>query len=207
MKRLSREPSVHATAVVEDSSLGTWTEIGQFTTLENVIFGDYSYTGQWCIVQNAVVGKFSNIAAAVRIGPTMHPVDRPTLHHFTYRRAMYGMDTVDDGEFFARRRSATTRIGHDTWLGHGAIVMPGVRIGDGSVVGAGAVVTHDIPPYTIAAGVPARVLRPRFAQTVGEALQGIAWWDWDDELIRERLADFLLPAHRFVEKYGRRAPR
>ena len=201
MKRLSKEPSVHQSAVLEDSTLGAWTEIGPFNELECVQLGDYSYTGPWCIIQNAQIERFVNIAAAVRIGPTMHPMDRPTLHHFTYRRMMYGLDEQDDEEFFSWRRAQTARIGNDTWIGHGAIIMPGVSVGDGAVVGSGTVVTRDVPPYMVVVGVPARQLHPRFPAPVVEGLTRIAWWNWSHDLLRQRLKDFLLPAGRFVELY------
>jgi len=143
----------------------------------------------------------TNIAAAVRIGPTMHPVDRPTLHHVTYRRALYGLGD-DEAEFFAWRRSRVARIGHDTWLGHGAIVMPGVSVGDGAVIGSGAVVTHDVPAFAVAVGVPARVIRMRFPERVAEALAAVAWWDWPHEILGERLDDLAGPVEAFIERYG-----
>ena len=86
----------------------------------------------------------------------------PTLHHFTYRADDYWADAPREESFFAWRRENAVTIGHDVWIGHGATVTPGVTIGNGAVIGAGAVVTHDVAPYTIVAGVPARVLKPRF---------------------------------------------
>lgn len=201
MKMLSREPTVHDGAVVTGCCLGAWTEIGELTSMENTSFGDYSYTGPWCILQNAEVGKFANIAAAVRIGPTAHPMDRATLHHFTYRRALYGFG-ADDDAFFEARRVRVSHIGHDTWLGHGAIVMPGGARGRRGRHRGRAVVTHDVPPYTVAAGVPARVIRERFPPHLAAELSRIAWWDWDHDTLHARLADFLLPAGDFVQKYG-----
>ena len=72
------------------------------------------------------------------IGPTDHPYERPSLHHFTYRQKMYGFSDQDDGPFFEQRESQITTIGHDTWIGHGAIIQPGVTVGDGAIVGSGA---------------------------------------------------------------------
>ncbi|HEX2925264.1 MAG TPA: DapH/DapD/GlmU-related protein, partial [Ruminiclostridium sp.] len=146
-------------------------------------------------------GKFANIAAAVRIGPTMHPVERPALHHFTYRREMYGLDDKDDIEFFQRRESRVTYIGKDTWIGHGAIIMPGVSVGDGAVVGSGAVVTKDVKPYTIVAGVPAKFIKRRFPEETARKLQSIKWWDWPHEKIKENFKDFLLDIDAFIDKH------
>lgn len=204
MNRLAEKATVHEGVVQENSTLGSWTEVGPWNMLENVTLGDYSYTGPWCILQNAQVERFANIAAAVRIGPTRHPMDRPTLHHFTYRRVLYGFAETDDDAFFDWRREQVARIGNDTWVGHGAIIIPGVSVGDGSVIGAGAVVTHDVPAYTVAAGVPARLLHPRFSPPVAEALSRIAWWAWDHETLRARLDDFSLPVERFISLYDRR---
>jgi virginiamycin A acetyltransferase len=70
------------------------------------------------------------------------------------------------------------RIGNDVWIGNGATILPGLRIGDGAVVAASAVVTRDVPPYGIVAGNPARLVRLRFDEATVEALLRIAWWDW-----------------------------
>jgi len=202
-KRLAAEGTVHEGSSLDEVRMGAYTEIGEGGYYENVVLGDYSYTGPYCFLQNTIVGKFANIAAAVRIGPTMHPMDRPTLHHFTYRRVLYGLADEDDGEFFAWRRSQLARIGHDTWIGHGAIIMPGVSIGDGAVVGSGAVVTKDLAPFSVAVGVPARKIKDRFPREIAEAMMRIAWWDWPHELIRERLSDFCGSYEDFVKAFDR----
>mgnify|MGYP006274356201 CR=1 FL=1 len=204
-KSLSEQPTLHSDVALSNAELGAWTEIGAGTLLENTEFGDYSYCGPLCIFQNARVQRFSNIAAAVRVGPTMHPIDRPTQHHFTYRRRMYGFAEEDDDSFFRWREAQRTVVGHDTWIGHGAIIMPKVTVGTGAVIGAGAVVTRDIPPYAVAVGVPAKVVRRRFSEDQAEALERIGWWNWSHETIAERLEDFSLSVEEFVEKYGGRA--
>jgi phosphonate metabolism protein (transferase hexapeptide repeat family) len=186
---------------IRNSAFGRYTDIGAQNRIQNTVFGDYSYTGAYCYFQNADVGKFSNIAAMVRVGPTAHPMDRASLHHFTYRRKLYGFAAEDDKAFFADRVARRTWVGHDTWVGHGAIVMPGLSVGTGSVVGAGAVVTRDVPPYTIVVGVPAKPVKDRFPETIASALLDIAWWEWTHETIRARLEDFLLPVEQFIQKY------
>lgn len=202
--RLGKKPTIGKKVQMKNVKLGRWTEIGEHSFLENTEMDNYSYSGPFCFMQNTRIGKFSNIAAAVRIGPTHHPFDRPTLHHFTYRRRVYGFDSVDDTLFFKKRAEFLTTVGHDTWIGHGVIVMPGVTIGNGAVVGSGAVVTKDVDPWTIVAGVPAKPIRRRFDVSLSQALEAIAWWDWSHELIGERMKDFCASAEAFAEKYDPR---
>jgi len=204
-KILSREPFIGENCRLVNTQLGEYTEVGIYNYFENVILGDYSYTGQFCFVQNAEIGKFSNIAAMVRIGPTDHPMGRPSLHHFTYRRRMYGFDDIDDTEFFNLRKSKRTYIGHDTWIGHGAIIMPGVKVGNGAVIGSGALVTKDVEPYSIVVGLPAKPIKKRFKDEIIIKLESIKWWDWPYKKIKDNFKDFLLDINTFVEKhYGNR---
>ena len=92
-------------------------------------------------------------------------------------------------------------IEDDVWLGAHCVVMPGVKVGRGAVVGAGAVVTKDVEPYAVALGVPARVERKRLTDSQARELAGIDWPGWDDDTIRRRLADFY-DVDAFVKRYG-----
>jgi virginiamycin A acetyltransferase len=80
-------------------------------------------------------------------------------------------------------RKGDTVVGHDVWFGYESLVMPGVTIGSGAVIGARAVVTADVAPYTIVAGNPARIVRRRFEDDEIERLLALAWWDWSVERI------------------------
>ncbi|MCL1950279.1 MAG: chloramphenicol acetyltransferase [Turicibacter sp.] len=201
MKKLSQEPFIHDGCEIVESTFGAYTEMGAFNVIENSHIGDYAYTGPNCFVQNTQVGKFANIAAHVRIGPTDHPMERPTQHHFTYRRKMYGFDEVDDVSFFEARKQRVTTIGHDAWIGHGAIIMPGVTIGNGAVVGAGSIVTKDVAPFEIVVGVPAKKVRNRFSDEVIQKLQEIGWWHWSHQKIKDNFGDFLQDTEAFVDKH------
>lgn len=205
--KLGPSPAIHPSADCRDSQLGRFTEVGADCVLLNSVLGDYSYCGARCDLANTVVGKFANIASNVRIGPTDHPLDRASLHHFLYRSSWYWDDAEDDAAFFAARASRVTRIGHDTWIGHGAIVKPGLTIGNGSVIAAGAIVTKDVPPYTIVAGLPAAPLRPRLTKALADRMEALAWWDWPHEVLGARLADFrTLPVEVFLDRYEDDAP-
>jgi phosphonate metabolism protein (transferase hexapeptide repeat family) len=199
--RLSEEPTIHPSAIIVDCRVGAWTEIGPRSMLIEIDFNDYSYVAGDAQIIYSTIGRFASIASHVRINPGNHPMDRVTQHHMTYRRAQYGFAEADDTAFFDWRRAAHCAIGHDVWIGHGAIIMPGVTIGHGAVIGAGAVVTHDVEPYTIAVGVPARPLRLRFDEATVAALLRIAWWEWDRPTLAARFAE-LNDVERFVERYG-----
>ena len=201
--RLSPDGSViHPSAQVVNSTFAPWTEIGEGSRILNSTFEAYSYCDRLADIANTTVGKFANIAAMTRIGPTDHPMANASLHHFLYRSSYYWDDVADDADFMAHRASRRTVIGPDSWLGHGVIVKPEVTIGAGAVVAAGAVVTRDVAPYMIVAGIPAQPLRARFAPGIADRLLALAWWDWPHDRLRDALTDFrLLKAEAFLEKY------
>ncbi|MDK4701209.1 DapH/DapD/GlmU-related protein [Rhizobium sp. CNPSo 4062] len=184
------ETVIHSTANVRDSSIGRCCEILADTSLHTAELGDFSYLGPRCIVGDATIGKFCAIAAEVRIGAPNHPMDRPSMHRFTYCPEYYAAGAVRDHAFFDRRKEDRAVIGNDVWIGHGVIVLPGVKVGDGAVLAAGAVITKDVQPYTVVGGIPAKFIRERFSRSIAERLTSIAWWDWPFETIMERLVDF-----------------
>ncbi|WP_407314444.1 chloramphenicol acetyltransferase [Desulfosporosinus sp. SB140] len=198
---LGKKPLISENCQLNNVELGQYTQVGIYNVLENVKLNDFSYTGRFCTLQNADVGKFSNIADMVRVGPVFHPLERPSLHHFTYRRMKYGFAESDDESFFQWRGEQRVTVGHDTWIGHGAVIMPNVHIGNGAVIGSGAVVTKDVDPYSIVVGVPAKPIKKRFEEDTVRKLEEIKWWDWPHEIIKERLNDFYLPINEFTEKY------
>jgi hypothetical protein len=198
----AKDPFIHPECEITDSSFGAYVEIGKGSRVNNSRFGDYSYCDRYADIANAQIGKFANIAAFARIGATDHPLHTAACHHFLYRSDDYWDNAGRDEDFFAHRRSRMAHIGHDTWIGAGAMIKPEVTLGDGAVVAAGAVVTKDVEPYTIVAGTPAKVLRVRQPPEIAERLIALAWWDWSHEDIRQALPDFRsLAAEAFLEKY------
>lgn len=208
MPRLSADaPFIHPECTIVNSHFGGWCEVGRGSRVQNSTFGDYAYCDRFSDIANCTVGKFANIAAFTRIGPTDHPMHAAAQHHFTYRAASYWDDAEDDAAFFAHRESRRCTLGHDSWIGHGGIVMPEVTVGIGAVVASGAVVTRDVAPFMIVAGVPARPIRSRFPDRVIERLLALAWWDWPNDRLRAALEDFrTLAAEAFLERYEQPAP-
>jgi phosphonate metabolism protein (transferase hexapeptide repeat family) len=200
-KRLGEAPSIDPTARVRDSQFGRFCEVGARTRVAESEFGDYSYVAEGSDIAYSTLGRFCSVAAQVRLNPGNHPLDRVALNHFTYRSSAYGFGD-DDAAFFEWRRSHRVVLGSDVWIGHGAVVLPGVTVGDGAAVGAGAVVSRDVPPFAVAVGVPARVIRHRFPPDIVDALRRIAWWDWPHERLGQALHEFrTLDAAAFCRRH------
>lgn len=203
MTRLTaKEPFIHPDCSITESDFGAYTEVGAGSRIAHSSFGDYSYCDRYADIANATIGKFANIAAFTRIGATDHPLDTASCHHFLYRSGDYWDDVEVDETFFAHRKSRRAFIGHDTWIGNGAMIKPEVTIGHGAVVAAGAIVTKDVAPYTIVAGTTAKLLRLRQPQEIADRLIALAWWDWPHTALRTALKDFRsMKAEAFLDTY------
>jgi chloramphenicol O-acetyltransferase type B len=153
----------------------------------------------WGEYESIVIGAFCSIADDVDIlGGGEHRSDWVTT--FPLRIAFGDPRAGLDGHPASK---GPTRIGNDVWIGHGACVLSGVTVGDGAVIGARAVVTRDVSPYTIVGGNPARVLKARFSDKQILQLLAIQWWEWPLEKIRDS-QDLLCSAYidSFIEAYG-----
>jgi virginiamycin A acetyltransferase len=149
-----------------------------------------------------VIGKYGSIAHGVVLIPNNGHI--PPLEYRRYRVSTYPMARLGKKGWlpkYALPEKTFIVIGNDVWIGANAIILPGVAIGDGAVIGAGAVVSHDIPPYAIAAGVPARILQYRYSADQIEKLLKIAWWNWSREKIAENVDYFYGNVDTFIEKF------
>ena len=199
-------PRVHATAQLRDCELGQFTDVAERVVMAECKLGDYSYLARNAEAIYADIGKFCCVAASVRINAINHPMQRVSQHNITYRPNEYFLFAKVDKEFREWRRGAKVVIGHDVWIGHGAIILPGVKIGHGAVVAAGAVVAKDVEPYAIVAGVPARRIKWRFMKSVRERMIKLAWWDWPHDQLGAAVDDMRkLSPKDFISKYGTNA--
>lgn len=133
-----------------------------------------------------VIGKFCAIARGVKfiMNGANHKISGVSTYPFQIFGNGWEKAMPEDGDLPFK---GDTIVGNDVWLGYDALIMPGVRIGDGAVVAARSVVTRDVPAYAVVGGNPATVIRTRFAPEVAERLQAVAWWDWPIETVTERL--------------------
>ena len=196
------EPIVHPSAVLRNAKLGRFTEIKERVAFSDSELGDYSYVERHAEVIYSHIGKFCAIAANARVNALEHPLERVSQHKITYRANEYFLGAKLDSEFRARRQGKRVETGHDVWIGHGAIIKPGVKVGHGAVVAAGAIVTRDVQAYAIVAGVPAKFMRWRFEPKISERIISLAWWDWKHDRLALAIEDMrLLSAGAFLEKY------
>lgn len=158
-------------------------KIGEYTTGRPEVL---SYTNETQIT----IGKFCAIAENVTIVGAGGEHAYWKVSNYVFG-AKYGQGIL---------KERPTVIGNDVWIGTGAIILYGVHIGDGAVVGAGAVVTRDVPPYAIVVGVPAKVLRYRFTEDQIAKLLKIRWWDWAVHKIEENTTHFE-NVEKFIKKF------
>lgn len=156
------------------------------SAINNTIVGKYTYIGDGCFSVNCLIGSFCSIAYNCQIGGAMHPISRvsssPVFHD--------GANSLH--KHFARFPKIETKqtiIGSDVWIGVNSVIKSGVKIGHGAVIGAGSIVTKDIPAYEIWAGNPAHKIKDRFPDEIKSKLLQLQWWEWNDDKI-ERFADY-----------------
>ena len=202
------QPRIHPTAELKSCRIGAHAAVGERVILREVTLGDFSYFERHAEAIYTTIGRFCSIAANTRINALEHPIERLTSHKVSYRPNEYFRFLGVDQGFRERRQARQVTIGHDVWIGHGAVVMPGVTIGNGAVVGANAVVTGDVAPYSIVAGAPARVRRPRFEAGMAARIEALAWWDWPLERLYEAIPDIqTLPIEQVLDRWEGRAAR
>lgn len=135
-----------------------------------------------------IIGKFCSIACGAKFLFTSgnHQLKSLSTYSFPIFFEEWGLDAKNICN--AWENKGDTIIGNDVWIGYEAVIMSGVKIGDGAIIGTRAVVTKDVPPYTIVGGVPAKPIRKRFDDTTIESLETLRWWDWDEEKIRSNIS-------------------
>jgi len=148
---------------------------------KNVSIGDFSYVEPYTTIVSANIGKFCSIGRCCQIGPWEHPMDYISTSPEILRKILGKTELYSD-------IPARAQIGNDVWIGSNSVIMGGVNVGNGAVIGAGAVVTKDVPDYAIVVGVPAKIIKYRYSKEKIELLNNMKWWNWpEDEFISNKM--------------------
>lgn len=154
--------------------------IGRYSTIwgPNIVISS--------VINPITVGSFCSIARNVSIQEHNHRTDLVSTYHIAQN--VLGKSVLPE-----LSSKGPIAIGHDVWIGAGAVVLSGVTVGTGAVVGANSVVTHDVPEYAIVGGSPARIIKYRFAPDKIEEIRALQWWDWPIEKIVQNATFFTVP--------------
>lgn len=134
-----------------------------------------------------IIGKFCSIACGAKFlfNSANHTLSSLSTYPFPLFFEEWNLEKKDVTKSWDNKGNIT--IGNDVWIGYEAVILAGVTIGDGAIIGTRAVVTKDVPPYTIVGGVPAKPIKKRFSEEIISKLLDIQWWNWSDEKIAKNI--------------------
>ncbi len=189
--------NVSMLSIIKESVIDRKARVLAFTKVYNSKVDKYTYIGRRASVINADIGKFCSIASDVQIGVASHPSHWVSSSPvFCKGKNVLKKNFVElDFEPYEK-----TVIGNDVWIGINVVIKGGIKIGDGSIIGAGSVVTKDVPPYTVVGGVPAKEIKKRFKDSEIESLLKIKWWDLNDDKLNDMAVNFN-DVTKFIENY------
>ena len=134
-----------------------------------------------------IIGKFCSIACGAKFlfNSANHTLSSLSTYPFPLFFEEWGLEKRNVAESWDNKGDIV--LGNDVWIGYGAVIMAGVTIGDGAIIGTRAVVTKDVPPYTVAGGIPAKPIKKRYPEETIAALSELKWWDWPENRIAQNL--------------------
>lgn len=187
--RTGDRETVYLKNVVENSNI----EIGDYTIYNDFIHDPREFQKNNVLYHypinkdRLIIGKFCSIACGAKFlfNSANHKMASLSTYTFPLFFEEWGLKKENVAQAWDQKGDIV--IGNDVWIGYEAVILSGVTIGDGAVIGCRAVVTKDIPPYTIVGGVPAKPIRKRFDEETIKELQKIKWWDWPEEKITEKI--------------------
>ena len=183
--------TVHLKEVINHPKI----HVGEFSYYHNFeILEDYaSYLAPYLFPlskDSLIIGKFVQIAHGVRFITSSANHKMSGFSTYPFNTFMMTPQTTSEditAMFEDAQNRGDTVVGNDVWIGMNAMIMPGVKIGDGAIVGANSVVTKDVAPYTVVAGNPAKLIKKRFDEHTTTTLLNIKWWDWSIEKIEKNI--------------------
>ncbi|UKM63959.1 CatB-related O-acetyltransferase [Flavobacteriaceae bacterium GSB9] len=176
------------------------------TIIGNKTYDNGALVWRWTNAK-LTIGKYCSIANNVRfiVDEGYHNASTitnfPLVNNLFKDELLKAEKSVAQNIFKQVRQKEGITIGNDVWIGMGAYIMPGVSVGNGVTIGANSVVTKDVPSYSIVAGSPAKIIKFKHSEEEIKELNKIAWWNWKEQLVKERIKDFYNDVDLFIEKY------
>lgn len=191
--RVYPRPHDRQTVYLKDVIQGPNIEVGAYTIYNDFVHDPCDFEQNNVLYHDPIngdkliIGKFCSIACGAKFLFTSgnHAMKPLSAYPFPIFFDEWELDAKNICDAWDNK--GDTIIGSDVWIGYEAVILSGVRIGDGAIVGTRAVVTKDVPPYTIVGGVPARPIRRRFDDATVELLEALRWWDWDFDKIKRNI--------------------
>jgi acetyltransferase-like isoleucine patch superfamily enzyme len=190
--------SIGKNTLVSDTTIGNNVTIQHDCCLINVLIGDFSYVSSGTQLDLTQVGKFCSLGPQILCGCGGHPIDLVSTNPVFFSTSTQSGFTFAEKDYFKDREDII--IGHDVWIGARAFIKDGVKVGNGAVIAAGAVVVKDVPNYAIVGGTPAKIIRYRFPPEIIQELLIIQWWNWPVEKLQDASSYFSSKdIHAFIE--------
>lgn len=181
--------TVYLNAVVKDPSI----EVGDYTIYNDFISDPRQFEQNNVLYhypinhERLIIGKFCSIACGVKFLFNCANHTLKSLSTYTFSLFYEDWELEKSNVASACDNKGDIVIGNDVWIGFEAVILAGVKIGDGAIIGTRAVVTKDVPPYSIVGGIPAKVIRKRYSPDIIELLLSLRWWDWTKDRIKRNL--------------------
>lgn len=178
---------ISISVIIDKTIIAKNSAISGKTRIYNSKLGKYSYIGRDCLVLNTWIGKYCSIADDCKIGCPSHPVNwLSTSPVFVDGKNILGINLAKQ----KYEQIEKTLIGNDVWIGNNVLIKSGIIIGDGAIIGMGSIVTKNVEPYSIVAGVPAKIIKYRFEPQIIKKLLDQKWWEKDDiSLVKKHITN------------------
>lgn len=191
--RIYPRPHDRQTVYLKDVVTGPNIEVGEYTIYNDFVHDPRDFEKNNVLYHYPIngdklkIGRFCSVVCGAKFlfASGNHAMRSLSTYTFPIFFDEWGLDAGDICGAWDNK--GDTVIGNDVWIGYEAVILSGVKIGDGAIIGARAVVTKDVPPYTIVGGVPAKPIRKRFDDQTIERLEALRWWDWNFEKIRRHI--------------------
>ncbi|MDR3697546.1 CatB-related O-acetyltransferase [Mucilaginibacter sp.] len=182
---------INKRSIIQGSTLYGFNKVGCNCSMVDSVIGKFSYVADDAQINLTKIGKFCSIGPNFKAGLGSHPANFMSSSPLFYSPTGIANFSLARKAFFEEYKKS--EIGNDVWIGSNVVLIDGIKISDGAIIGAGSVVTKDVPPYAIVGGVPAKIIKYRHNPEIIEKLLSLKWWDNDLSWLTKHIKYFQQP--------------